>query len=534
MIRKIYCLFIGYGILTFILSSCKDSPPNPDYLPDESSAVIGWTVGTQKVLQNKSADYINEENIIKISAAKNEYEPFQIVIRSGNELIQDLEIDISDLKSSSGSTISKDIIKRYVPHYFNITSSYNPSRSSGIYPDALIPIEKKTVNIGQNRTTSVWITIYVPKEKNAGIYTGEIKVKQNGKILKEFTLELNVWDFMLPNKNSQETTFGLWYWQIAPEHGYDDPLSPGFLPVAWNYYWFLVDHRITPREMPGAFFSDKWHEAARDERVSTVLLPWPSTDAHKTSISSLRDENLLKKGYVYTMDEPSFEEYGKVADLGKNVHREYGNDARMLITLHSVHPLNQLIGAIDIWSPVLSVTDHIKSNSKQSEGEKVWWYTCVSPKAPYPTYFIDDFAISPRILSWLQVKNKVDGTLYWSTSVFKKWNNEYYVNRDIWNDPEAFPNTYGDGYLLYPGTKFGINGPIGSIRLEMIREGNEDLEYFALLKNKLKISGKSDTEIDHIVNELINPVATDFTNWTKQPEILYQQREKLADAILQK
>lgn len=44
---------------------------------------------------------------------------------------------------------------------------------------------------------------------------------------------------------------------------------------------------------------------------------------------------------------------------------------------------------------------------------------------------------------------------------------------------------YGDGLLIYPGTKHrGLNGPVSSIRLEIIRDGIEDYEYLTLLEKR--------------------------------------------------
>ena len=39
----------------------------------------------------------------------------------------------------------------------------------------------------------------------------------------------------------------------------------------------------------------------------------------------------------------------------------------------------------------------------------------------------------------------------------------------------------GDGILLYPGSKYGVNGPISTLRLEALRESNEDYELLMLL-----------------------------------------------------
>ncbi|NLX54907.1 MAG: DUF4091 domain-containing protein [Planctomycetaceae bacterium] len=46
------------------------------------------------------------------------------------------------------------------------------------------------------------------------------------------------------------------------------------------------------------------------------------------------------------------------------------------------------------------------------------------------------------------------------------------------------PTVYGDGSLLYPGAKVGIDGPVGSIRLKLIRAGLEDVEYLRMLEER--------------------------------------------------
>jgi hypothetical protein len=38
---------------------------------------------------------------------------------------------------------------------------------------------------------------------------------------------------------------------------------------------------------------------------------------------------------------------------------------------------------------------------------------------------------------------------------------------------------YGDGSLLYPGKKVGIDGPVSSLRLEVLRDGLEAFDYLA-------------------------------------------------------
>ncbi|PYV36875.1 MAG: hypothetical protein DMG06_29570, partial [Acidobacteria bacterium] len=97
--------------------------------------------------------------------------------------------------------------------------------------------------------------------------------------------------------------------------------------------------------------------------------------------------------------------------------------------------------------------------------------------------------------------------------------------RDVWTDP-AFRNRYnGDGFLFYPGTEAGIQGPVTSIRLKVLREGLEDYAYFVLL-DKLG----DQTYLDQEVSRL----ATSWWKCDDNPEHLYQVRAALAKRIMEK
>lgn len=107
------------------------------------------------------------------------------------------------------------------------------------------------------------------------------------------------------------------------------------------------------------------------------------------------------------------------------------------------------------------------------------------PTNPYPTYHIDDNLAGARIINWMMMDYGIEGNLYWSVNIYAAYDKALrsYVYRDQWNNPQAYPEINGDGYLVYPGTKYGYAGPIPTIRLEAIRDGLEDYESLYLLKN---------------------------------------------------
>jgi hypothetical protein len=105
-----------------------------------------------------------------------------------------------------------------------------------------------------------------------------------------------------------------------------------------------------------------------------------------------------------------------------------------------------------------------------------WWYPLVGTVWPLPSVFIDDSLLGTRLIAWMQHDFGIEGLLYWSTTIFKKWNGTQYIDRDTWADPTGYPKTNGDGFLLYPGRQVGIDGPVCTIRMEALRGGVEDGE----------------------------------------------------------
>ena len=74
---------------------------------------------------------------------------------------------------------------------------------------------------------------------------------------------------------------------------------------------------------------------------------------------------------------------------------------------------------------------------------------------------------------WQQYKYNVKGLLYWSVNAWS--------NGAEWRKIDAeFP--YGDGRLIYCGKRYGLYGPIGSIRLEYLRDGIEDFQYLTMIE----------------------------------------------------
>ena len=83
-------------------------------------------------------------------------------------------------------------------------------------------------------------------------------------------------------------------------------------------------------------------------------------------------------------------------------------------------------------------------------------------------------------------------------------------------------DVYGDGILIYSGTKYGIRGPIGSLRLEDIRDGIEDYQYLEMAKDLL---GQEE------VDEIIAQVTTGVLHYIDDDDVFAQIRIELGNAL---
>lgn len=146
--------------------------------------------------------------------------------------------------------------------------------------------------------------------------------------------------------------------------------------------------------------------------------------------------------------------------------------------------------------------DHATSYAEKSGGE-MWTYTAVNPINPYPTYHIEDVLISSRLITWMMYDYDIVGNLYWATTL-SRYTAGFNQVFDYYNEPLRYSGANGDGFLMYPGRKYGIDGPIGSIRLQSILDSNEDYDLMYELEAFYKERGVSATQFDSILDFVVS------------------------------
>src|SRR5437867_12054808 len=76
---------------------------------------------------------------VKISAARNEFEPFQFVLRANGQDIDAVDVEITDLRGKSAVIPSEKYIVAYLERYLDLKKPSSVAAGSGEWPDPLVP-----------------------------------------------------------------------------------------------------------------------------------------------------------------------------------------------------------------------------------------------------------------------------------------------------------------------------------------------------------------------------------------------------------
>jgi hypothetical protein len=500
-----------------------------------------WTAPTvEKVLRTMMVPVA--EAPLRISAARGEFEPFQVIVRS--PATQELVVSASDLTDGDAS-IPAPAIHRV--DYVEVTTAGDHFDRFGPWPDPLWPLDAgDAVSFPAGENQPLWFTVRVPWDAAPGVYRGTIAVGGAS-----VPVELEVWDFSLPREIHLPSEWGFSWSSIVEDvyQGYGD----------WVCYWEMVeafkqdfvDHRLIPKWVgwPAGIHSgwydcdtdtletgepdDPWYFTYQGSKyvlgehgfnegngfpAFLALGPasnWPpgsrpssfcglsrGTDPPGSSAYNAKwltylgaldtyisdaAHDFSGSAYAHIVNEPqTFEDYDVVAYLAR-IYEAAAPHLRLLLSeqVEAYVYENPTYGPakIDIWMPTISNYEPVKSHDRQqNHGEEVWWYYLYGDDPPLPNPILMSHpGIEARMTPWLAWAERVDGLLHYSAT---DW------SPNPWTTPNVTGKGNGDGFLFYPPRKDGGNldhcGQNGhrlvpSMRWENLRDGMEDYEYLWLL-----------------------------------------------------
>jgi len=535
--EKVVSLCLVLLLVAAMLISCGKKPEQENHAAETDGIKLWWAYNTENLMQDFEYDY-DRDSTLRFYGIKGDVESIQLMVTPDKDVL-DYNFTMGDIATQSGAVISADCFEIYAEHYMEVMSSYNPDSFFGYYPDALVPMENyrfrryNSINAGKNQ--GIWLNLNIPVDAQAGTYTGEGKLTLDGK---EYAIpvELTVYNVTMPEEVHAQSSYLIWYDFVASGEGDASP------EMYESYFWFLANKRIMS-DLPGPHVTNDYatyadyvaENFAENPKIPCYGLPYAvefidgvshlNEDRVLDMLNKLADKNmelrqagndsvdLFQKAYYYLgsicdePDSPEDFELVRESDLiitnAKFAVAERLNDypdlkesllslRHIVTTSYSEEMIGtDTVGGVQTWCPKYRFfhteaqrQEYLDRQNSQDRlmGENVWWYGCLDPRAPYPTYHLDDNLISSRVVSWMQYDYGIEGELYWCVN----WYTSHTGVRDVWTDAETVPQTPGDGYLVYPGREFGVKGPISTLRLESIRESREDYEYLWLFEQKIE------------------------------------------------
>lgn len=468
-----------------------------------------------------------EPAVWQLAALRNEHELTQLVFTGGSAGIEAASITVQALTQANGAEFPAAAVTVRQARYLKLTEQVPEPVE---LPDALMPYDGSPFAVAAGQNQSFYFDWFIAPETPPGIYSGCVTVQIDAERW-QIPLTLTVYPPVLPQTPSYQSAFAIWDNQLLVPYPELTEESPEYQRLKENIYEFLLDYRLNAGGLPVPLESPEAEAYLADPRVNTFSIPCDlqRPEQFVACCDYLRERGWLSRGFVYPVDEPDPSAYEMCVQTIEAIHR-LAPDARVVIpTNHPVAPL--LEKQLDIWCPNLNHYSPAYFQARQQLGERVWWYTCVWPPPPYPTYLVNDTATAPRLLGWLQARYRVEGSLYWAVNIWQKfdWQSNRYVPRDIWNDPLAYPGGNGDGFLIYPGTSPAAR-PVPSLRLEMIRQGNEDFELLMLLKKAMQAAADRlhcNYDADRRIEQAVNRIAPSLTVFDRSAAGITELRQEL-------
>ncbi len=500
----------------------------------------------------------NGRNTYQLYLAKNEIEAFWLLLAPDKD--KTVTVTVSDFTNGEASLSPR----LYYGYYFEDVEGQTVL-------DPIPPLDGP-LELKAGRSQAVLIKLTTDHETKPGQYSARVTVKDgDGNEIKRADVYAYVWNFDLPDASHVKTLADLGWWAI---YAADPELYSGDNGTGYKFYYdMLLENKVNAYTMPyatkGEFNSltDEELEIVKgylnDPRVQAFNpLGWKTQLTEQNLRESCeflsQDPKWLEKAYFYpdSNDEPMTKaQLNSVIENAKFIKSVWEN-YKLIIPMHwntmletktGVDHFEYLKDYVNVWCPhtfffntnadqkankelTVRVTKQTEKklgtfpermSKEQAEGDEVWWYVTRFPHKPEIALSIDDSEVDHRILFWQQKLYNVDGFLYYAVNDWYGsgssqhnwgWDKKYEKDTAPVN-PFIF---YGNGVLLYHGGFIGrLHESVESVRLESIRDGIEDYDYFDLLDAKLG---------EGVSTLMIKQITTSLGDYNSDPELLNRIR----------
>jgi Glycoside hydrolase 123, catalytic domain len=413
----------------------------------------------------------------------------------------------------------------------------------GLYPDPLLPIDKK-IKVAPKQWRTVWVTVRIADDETAGKKTISCNVKAllvhlDESIDAEATIELDVLPVALPKQKLIHTEWfhadciysfynvKCWseeYWDLLDKyianfsgHGMNMLLTPLWTPpldtkvggerptvqllgIEKDGDTFKFDfsklgrwidlslkngiehfEMAHPFSQWGAEFCPK--VIVRENGEDKKMFGWHTSSRCDEYVSFLRQ---FFPQLLSFLDSKGVKDkcFYHVSDEPGWQHKDnYQACAELIRELVDGAPIIDALSRIEFYENGL-VEHPIPSNNHiepfvEAKVDPLWTYYCVSQREKVPNRFFNFPSYRNRVMGVLMYKYDVYGFLQWG---YNFWYSQYSIDQKL--DP--FKSTdagrgfpSGDAFMVYPGE----NGPVDSIRNEVMFDALQDLRALRKLES---------------------------------------------------
>jgi hypothetical protein len=473
---------------------------------------------------------------VQLSMARNERESFQIVLRPGKRQLANINCRCSDLICPQTSArIASANVKAFNVGNYPVTIPSHYEGPTGPTPDILRPF--KNFSADENTATPIWFTAYASPKTTPGLYQGDITITAAGTAQLRVPIELRVHDFELPTTPALKTDFYFW-----PENAVTAARAMKMTltseELVQRYVLDALDHRITlraPNLLPNPVSADALEKMSGrldyliGRGLTTVAVPATLLDTPEQL--RLVDEffsrkNLKCAAFCPMADTPAPERWQTLVER-LNAWRNTAPHIPATVTTYGLQPF--LNDAAEIWnvhSQIFDTTNNSPVLDRIKQGKEVWWFLAQGPARPYANFLIDFAGIEHRAFFWQTWALGIKGVHYWGVNFARPGIDPYVDQLD------ATP-VNGDGCLLYPGP----DGPVDSIRWEIIRDGIEDYDYLTIFTERLQkarqLLGK-DPLVERAASAFdLKALVPDLVSFSRDSNLMYTKREEIARMIVE-